>query len=97
ALAARKRIGHAIRMVGRQFDQREEFGDAGGDVLPRPAQQIGRDPDILCDAEVGEQAYALKDIADMAAQIMRGSVVYRLPVDEDGAAVRLDQAVDALE
>ena len=60
-------------------------------------QQLGHHADVLGHGHVGEQADLLDHVADVTAQCHLVLAVDILAVDQDGAAVRFDQAVDGLQ
>ena len=62
--------------------QREELVDALGDALVVPAEQLGHHRDVLGDRHVGEEAAALDDIADVAAQLVRALLADVLAVEK---------------
>ena len=94
-LTARQGIGHPTCEILRQIDQIEQVGDAGAGRLF--ACQPQADRDILGHGHVREQADILKDIADSAAQRVRGGSRHRLLADPHHAFAGLDQAVDHLQ
>ena len=96
-LAARELLRVAVREILRvEFDGGEQLVDAVADLLLAPAEQLWHDRDVLGDGHVGEQSDLLDHVADVASQLVRVEGKHVSPVDRDGPARRLDDAVDHL-
>ena len=89
--------GKRSAVFARQAHEIEQLVHARGDGGAVPAQELGRDRDVLGDRQVREQPDLLEHIADAPAQL--GGIDRRhLGVeDADRAGGRIDQPVDDLE
>src|SRR5919112_182683 len=94
-LAARElgRVAVAV-LFRREADELEELVHSIPDAVLVPAEQVGDGTDVVGDGAVGEEAYLLDGVADLAPQPGGAHGRVRLAVDEDLALGDLDQAVD---
>ena len=93
-LLAAGELGRILLGVGFHIDHFQKVPDdliTFGLVI---LEQLGHDADVLSDRHVGEQTDLLDHIADVAAQIYLVLIPNIFAVNEDGAAVGFQQAVD---
>src|SRR5918997_755124 len=80
-------------MMG-EADELQEFVHAVPDAGLVPAEQVGDGADVVGDGPVGEEAYLLDGVADLAPELRAAHRRVRLAVYKDLALRDLDQAVD---
>src|SRR5262249_2561632 len=93
-LAAGQLARVAIGEVVREADELEHLEAALAGLLLVPTEQVGNGSDVVDDLAVGEQAALLDHVADAPPQLVRPQPHDVAVVDRDGAARRLDHAVD---
>ena len=81
-LAAGELPGIAAQIArGVEADELEQFGGAGADALPRPAQQPRDRADVGLDGHVREQPDLLEDVTDAAPQLGQLELAHAASVD----------------
>ena len=86
------RVAVAVLLWG-EFDELEKLVNSIPYAALVPAEQVGNRADVNGDGAVGEEAYLLDGVADLAPQPCGAHGRVRLAVDEDLALRDLDQAV----
>ncbi len=97
ALPAGELGGAARQVAPRQRHQIDQLLHARADALLAPTHEPRRDADVLRNTHVREQPDALEHITDAPAQLVRGRGARGLPIDEHGARIGLEQAIDGLQ
>src|ERR1700738_3599724 len=101
-------LAHTAGELSREFgfdpgkvDQLERFGDAFHDVaLGEPAFLAQAHRDVVADGERIEESGELKDVPDVGSQrvqLVAREARHFLAVDDDGAAIGLEQPDDVLD
>ena len=83
-------------LTGLEADQVEQLVHPVRDALLVPLEQTGDERDVVADGEVGEQARALDDVADVTPELVGVLTGHVLVADQDAAGRRFDEPVDHL-
>ena len=97
-LAARKLVRKALAVaLGRELQQRHQFGDACVNLRFWPLEQRRHRGNVFFDAPVRKQAHRLNGVAHAAAQGFGLETANLVAGKKNAAAVMLDQPVHHLE